>query len=80
MLYYIETLGCQMNKLDSELVAGVLDRQNYQPTSEPSDADVAILNTCSVRDHAEEKALSRLGHFEYLRKKKGRPMVLAIIG
>jgi tRNA-2-methylthio-N6-dimethylallyladenosine synthase len=80
MLYYIETLGCQMNKLDSELVAGVLDRQNYQPTSEPSEADVAILNTCSVRDHAEEKALSRLGHFEYLRKKNGRPMVLVIIG
>jgi tRNA-2-methylthio-N6-dimethylallyladenosine synthase len=80
MQYYIETLGCQMNKLDSELVAGVLDRQNYQPTDEPSQADVAILNTCSVRDHAEEKALSRLGHFEYLRKKKGRPVVIAIMG
>ncbi len=79
-LVYIETLGCQMNKLDSELVAGLLARLDYRETSEPVDADVAILNTCSVRDHAEQKALSRLGHFNHLRRHRGKPAVIAIMG
>jgi tRNA-2-methylthio-N6-dimethylallyladenosine synthase len=78
--FYIETLGCQMNKLDSELVAGLLGRLEYHQTTEPTEADVAILNTCSVRDHAEQKALSRLGHFNHLRQKKGKPLVIAIMG
>jgi tRNA-2-methylthio-N6-dimethylallyladenosine synthase len=80
MLFYIETLGCQMNKLDSELVAGAMGRLDYQPTEDVTQADVAILNTCSVRDHAEQKALSRLGHFNHLRKKNGNPSVIAVMG
>src|SRR5262245_60022623 len=58
---YIETVGCQMNVLDSELVVGTLRRQGYQITHDYHDADVIFFNTCSVREHAEEKIYSALG-------------------
>src|SRR5260370_16357133 len=58
---YIETVGCQMNVLDSELVVGSLRRQGYEPTDDPADADVILFNTCSVRQHAEDKIYSALG-------------------
>jgi tRNA-2-methylthio-N6-dimethylallyladenosine synthase len=58
---YIETVGCQMNVLDSELVVGSLRRQGYELTHEPTDADVILFNTCSVRQHAEDKIYSALG-------------------
>ena len=76
---YLETMGCQMNVLDSELVMGQLRALGYEPTGDMKAADVVLLNTCSVRDHAEQKVLSRLGA---LRKpKKNRPeMVIGVIG
>jgi tRNA-2-methylthio-N6-dimethylallyladenosine synthase len=58
---YIETVGCQMNVLDSELVVGGLRRQGYELVHEPADADVILFNTCSVRQHAEDKIYSALG-------------------
>ena len=58
---YIETVGCQMNVLDSELVVGTLRRQGYELTERPADADLILFNTCSVREHAEEKIYSALG-------------------
>src|SRR6516164_4583469 len=58
---YIETVGCQMNVLDSELVVGSLRRQGYALTHEPTEADVILFNTCSVRQHAEDKVYSALG-------------------
>src|SRR4051795_9878645 len=58
---YIETVGCQMNVLDSELVVGSLRRQGYELTHDAHDADVILFNTCSVREHAEEKIYSALG-------------------
>src|SRR6516165_1757876 len=58
---YIETVGCQMNVLDSELVVGSLRRQGYELTQEPTEADVIFFNTCSVRQHAEDKVYSALG-------------------
>ncbi len=58
---YIETVGCQMNVLDSELVVGALRRQGYELTDTPADADVILFNTCSVREHAEDKIYSALG-------------------
>src|SRR5437870_13072710 len=58
---YIETVGCQMNVLDSELVVGTLRRLGYQLTDEPAEADVIFFNTCSVRQHAEDKIYSALG-------------------
>jgi tRNA-2-methylthio-N6-dimethylallyladenosine synthase len=58
---YIETVGCQMNVLDSELVVGSLRRQGYELTDDPREADVIFFNTCSVRQHAEDKIYSALG-------------------
>jgi tRNA-2-methylthio-N6-dimethylallyladenosine synthase len=58
---YIETVGCQMNVLDSELVVGTLRRQGYELVHEPTSADVILFNTCSVRQHAEDKIYSALG-------------------
>lgn len=58
---FIDTVGCQMNVLDSELVVGSLRRQGYELTSDPRSADVILFNTCSVREHAEEKVYSALG-------------------
>jgi len=58
---YLETVGCQMNVLDSELVVGSLRRQGYELTHERTDADVILFNTCSVRQHAEDKIYSALG-------------------
>src|ERR1700682_2384637 len=58
---YIETVGCQMNVLDSELVVGSLRRQGYEIVHDPTSADVILFNTCSVRQHAEDKIYSALG-------------------
>ncbi len=58
---YLETFGCQMNVLDSELVLGQLRAQGYESVEEPERADVILYNTCSVREHAEQKVWSRLG-------------------
>jgi tRNA-2-methylthio-N6-dimethylallyladenosine synthase len=59
--YLIETFGCQMNFHDSERMSGLLEQAGYEPTEDPLDADVIVVNTCSVREHAAEKLFSRLG-------------------
>jgi len=59
--YLIETFGCQMNFHDSERMAGLLESAGYEPASGPADADVIVLNTCTVREKAEDKVLSRIG-------------------
>ncbi len=64
--YLIETFGCQMNVHDSERMAGLLDQAGYEPTAEDTDADVIVINTCSVREHAEEKLYTRLGELRVL--------------
>jgi len=76
---YLETMGCQMNVLDSELVMGRLRALGYDAVSDMARADVVLLNTCSVRDHAEQKVLSRLGR---LRKHKAKQsnMVIGVLG
>ncbi len=78
--FYIETLGCQMNKLDSELICGNLMRIGYQRVNTPEKSDIAIINTCSVRKHAELKALSKLGHYQHIRTKFEKPKIIAIVG
>ena len=57
---YVETYGCQMNLADTEIVLGIMNKSGYQPTQSIDDADVVLLNTCSVREHAEEKIHQRL--------------------
>ena len=61
MKYLIETHGCQMNVHDSERMAGLLEQAGYEPTADDGDADVIVINTCSVRERAEEKLFTRLG-------------------
>src|SRR3989440_12207093 len=65
---YIETYGCQMNVSDSELMLGVLGRDGYVRTDDPAQADVVLVNTCAVRDHAEQKVLSRMGELKRLKR------------
>lgn len=76
---FIETVGCQMNVLDSELVIGALRKQGYDLTDTPADADVMLFNTCSVREHAEEKTYSSLGRVRLL-KKDNPGIVIGVLG
>ena len=76
---YIETVGCQMNVLDSELVVGSLRRLGYELTHDASDADVIFFNTCSVRQHAEDKIYSALGRLRgHMRRHPEK--VLGVLG
>ncbi len=74
---YIETYGCQMNVSDSELMLGVLGRDGYVRTDDPAQADVLLVNTCAVRDHAEQRVLSRMGELKSHKRPGG---VLGVVG
>src|SRR5438552_1704679 len=76
---YIETVGCQMNVLDSELVVGSLRREGYQLVQEVTEADVILFNTCSVRQHAEDKIYSALGCLRG-HKKRYPSKILGVLG
>src|SRR5438093_202296 len=76
---FLETYGCQMNVADSELMAGVLLRAGMSLTDRPEDADAVLLNTCAIREHAEQRVLGRLG--EFARLKAGNPrLVVGVAG
>src|SRR5438128_904262 len=76
---YLETVGCQMNVLDSELVVGGLRRAGYSLTDSPHDADLILFNTCSVRQHAEDKIYSALGRLQG--HKKAHPeKIVGVLG
>ena len=76
---YIETYGCQMNVADSEVVASVMQMAGYETTEELSEADAVFLNTCSVRDNAEQKIYHRLDALDAERR-KGHQMILGVLG
>ena len=76
---YIETYGCQMNVSDSELMLGVLGREGYVRSDDPARADVILVNTCAVRDHAEQRVLSRMGELKGY-KRPGGAGVLGVVG
>jgi tRNA-2-methylthio-N6-dimethylallyladenosine synthase len=76
---YIETYGCQMNVADSEVVLSVLTGGGFEVTADISDADVVLVNTCSVRDNAEQRVYGRLGHFKRLKKQKP-DVVVGVLG
>jgi tRNA-2-methylthio-N6-dimethylallyladenosine synthase len=78
--YLIETYGCQMNYHDSEQMAGLLEAAGYERTQDDADADVVVLNTCSVREHAEEKLYTRLGELRVMRDETGRDPIVAVAG
>ena len=75
----IETYGCQMNVADSEVVASVMGMAGYELCQTADEADAVFLNTCSVRDNAEQKILSRLEYYRSLRK-RGRRLILGVLG
>ena len=75
----IETYGCQMNVADSEVVASVMQMAGYEMTEEIQDADVIFVNTCSVRDNAEQKVLGRLQYFQSLKRKK-KHLLVGVLG
>jgi tRNA-2-methylthio-N6-dimethylallyladenosine synthase len=74
---YIETYGCQMNVADSELLFGILGREGYQRTDEPAGADVVLVNTCAVRDNAEQRVIGRMGELQRHKRPGG---VLGVVG
>jgi tRNA-2-methylthio-N6-dimethylallyladenosine synthase len=74
---YLETYGCQMNVADSELILGLLSRDGYAQTDDPAGADLLLVNTCAVRDHAEQRVIGRLGE---LKRHKRPGDVLGVMG
>ena len=78
---FIETYGCQMNVADSEVVASVMKLAGYEMAETEEDADAVFLNTCSIRDNAEQKIFSRLDYFASLRKnRKDKHIILGVLG
>src|SRR5262245_32444041 len=78
--YLIETHGCQMNVHDSERMAGLLEQAGFEATDDAADADVVVINTCSVRERAEEKLFTRLGELRVLATERGHDPVVAVAG
>ena len=76
---YILTFGCQQNEADSEKLAGMAEAMGYEIVSRPDDADLIVVNTCAIREHAEKKALSTVGQFKHLKAKKS-DMMIAVCG
>ena len=70
--YYIETYGCQMNVADSEIVESLLQNQGYFPAADIHHANAIFVNTCAIREHAEEKIYSQLGRYDTIKKKEAR--------
>ena len=80
MKYLIETFGCQMNEHDSERMAGLLEQSGYERTADDGDADVIVINTCSVREKAEEKLYTRLGEIRVMGEENGSRPLVAVAG
>jgi len=78
--YLVETFGCQMNQHDSERMAGLLEQAGYDRTDDDGDADVIVINTCSVREKAEEKLYTRLGEIRMMSEETGSRPVVAVAG
>ena len=77
--YYIETYGCQMNVADSELVSGLLSQDGYDETKDINRADIILVNTCAIREHAEDKVHSRLGFYNQF-KQKNPSTIIGVLG
>ena len=77
--FFIETFGCQMNVYDSEKLAGILSELGYLPTNDVSQASIVVLNTCCIRNTAENKVLGRIGELKKL-KDKNREILIILVG
>ncbi|MGH9184335.1 MAG: tRNA (N6-isopentenyl adenosine(37)-C2)-methylthiotransferase MiaB, partial [Acidimicrobiales bacterium] len=76
--YFVRTFGCQMNEHDSERIAGLLEADGYRPATAVDDADVVVLNTCCIRENADNKLYGNLGHLKTLKQR--RPDVQIVVG
>ena len=76
---YIESYGCQMNFSDSEIVASILEKEGYQTTKLMPEADIVFVNTCSIREKAEQTVRKRLSSFNAA-KKKNPKMIIGVLG
>jgi tRNA-2-methylthio-N6-dimethylallyladenosine synthase len=80
MKYFIETYGCQMNVHDAERMAGLLEQSGYDRADADTDADLVVINTCSVRERAEDKLYTRLGEIKEMGRELGRDPIVAVTG
>ena len=76
---YIETFGCQMNERDSEIMGRMLSDSDYSPTADIRQADVIVINTCSIREKAEQKVYSLLGRLKKLKEDKPS-LIISVAG
>ncbi len=76
---YVLTFGCQQNVADSEKLAGIAVAMGYEITERPDEADLILVNTCAIREHAEKRALSIVGQFKHLKEKK-RELIIGVCG
>ena len=76
---FIQSYGCQMNFADSEIVASILKKEGYNTTSNFTDANLILLNTCSIREKAEETVRKRIKDFKKIKKQKGE-VIIGILG
>lgn len=79
MKLFIETYGCQMNFADSEVVAAIMQTADYDLTDNIAEADCILINTCSIREHAEVKAMNRLEYFQSLKKRR-KGLIVGVLG
>jgi tRNA-2-methylthio-N6-dimethylallyladenosine synthase len=73
---YIETYGCQMNVADTEVVASIMEMDGYSLTENDSEADAIFVNTCSIRENAEQKVIQRLEYFNSLKRKRKDSLII----
>ena len=77
---FIETYGCQMNVADSEVVAAIMEMDGYYLTDDIDEADAIFVNTCSIREQAEQRVINRLNHINGLRNKRNRNIIIGVLG
>lgn len=77
---FIETYGCQMNVADSEVIASIMQMAGYQPCEKIEEADAVFMNTCSVRDNAEQKIYGRIEYFHSLQRNGHRKLIIGVLG
>lgn len=77
---YLKTFGCQMNVRDSEVICGLLEKEGYKLTEEPGEADIIMINTCSVRQHAEDRVWSEIGRYKKGQSPSGTVPVIGLLG
>ena len=77
---FIETYGCQMNVADTEVVASIMEMDGYSLTDDDRDADAIFVNTCSIRDNAEQRVIQRLEYFNALKRKRKDPLIVGVLG